>query len=265
MRDLHGRTVLLTGASSGIGPYIARRLAEEGARFILSARNEKALKGLAKELGGARVIPADLSRRGEPERLAEEAGGVDVLVANAGVPAPGTLDSFALEEIDRAIDVNLRAPILLARCLMTQMVERGHGHMVFMSSVAGKLPAPGYPLYSATKFGLRGFAHVLRNDLHHTGVGVSVICPTFVSEAGMWAETGMKAHPTVGEVTPDAVAEAVAKAIKGNRAEIVVAPPAGRLSASVGAIRPELAMSVARASGATGMTIRATEKQRHKR
>jgi short-subunit dehydrogenase len=104
MRDLHGRTVLLTGASSGIGPYIARRLAEEGARFILSARNEKALKGLAKELGGARVIQADLSRRGEPERLTEEAGDVDVLVANAGVPAAGTLDSFALEEIDRAIE-----------------------------------------------------------------------------------------------------------------------------------------------------------------
>src|SRR5438445_334167 len=76
MRDLHGRTVLLTGASSGIGPYIARRLAREGARLILSARNEKALKALAKELGEARVIPADLSRRGEPERLAEEAAAV---------------------------------------------------------------------------------------------------------------------------------------------------------------------------------------------
>ena len=265
MRDLHGRTVLLTGASSGIGPYIARRLASEGARFILSARNEKALKALAKELDGARVIPADLSQRGEPERLAEEAGAVDIMVANAGVPAPGTLDSFSLEEIDRAVDVNLRAPIVLARCLLPQMVERGDGHMVFMSSIAGKLPAPGYPLYSATKFGLRGFAHVLRNDLHDTGVGVSVICPTFVSEAGMWAETGMKAHPTVGEVRPDEVAEAVARAIKGNRAEIVVAPAAGRLSASFGAIRPELAMSVARASGASRMTSRATEKQRHKR
>jgi short-subunit dehydrogenase len=265
MRDLRGRAVLLTGASSGIGPYIARRLAREGARLVLSARNEKALKALAKELDGARIVPADLARTGEAERLTEAAGEIDVLVANAGVPAAGMLDTFSLEEIDRALDVNLRAPIVLARCLLPQMVERGEGHLVFMSSIAGKLPAPGYPLYSAAKFGLRGFAHVLRNDLHDTGVGVSVICPTFVSEAGMWAETGVKAHPTVGEVTPDEVADAVARAIKGNRAEIVVAPTAGRLSASIGAIRPELAMGVARASGAGGMTSRATAKQRHKR
>jgi short-subunit dehydrogenase len=265
VRDLAGRSVLLTGASSGIGPHIARRLHGEGARLILSARNVKALKALARELAGARVIPADLSLKGEAERLASEAGEVDVLVANAGVPAPGRLESFAVDEIDRAIDVNLRAPIMLARCLVPGMLERRLGHLVFMASVAGKLPMPGYPLYSATKFALRGFAHVLRGDLHGSGVGVSVISPTFVSEAGMWAETGLKAPAVAGEVPPSRVADAVVSAIKEDRAEIVVAPLTARFGALVGGVMPDLAITVARASGAARQSGHAVEQQRHKR
>jgi short-subunit dehydrogenase len=265
VKDLEGRVALVTGASSGIGPYIARRLHREGMSLVLSARNMKALKALARELAGARVVAADLSIKGEPERLASEAGEVDVLVANAGVPAPGRLESFSIEEIDRALDVNLRAPILLARCVLPQMLERGSGHLVFMASIAGKLPAPGYPLYSTTKFGLRGFAHVLRSDLSETGIGVSAVCPTFVSEAGMWAETGMKAHPSVGDVRPEEVAEAVVSAIKDDRAEVVVAPLPGRISAAVGSLLPEVAAKVARASGAGKITARASERQAHKR
>ncbi len=91
LNDLRGKTVLLTGASTGLGPHIARRLHREGARFVISARNEAALKQLAGELGDARVVVADLSKRGEAERLAAEAGHVDVLVSNAGVPASGQL------------------------------------------------------------------------------------------------------------------------------------------------------------------------------
>jgi short-subunit dehydrogenase len=265
VRDLAGRSVLLTGASAGIGPHIARRLHREGAQLILSARNLKALKQLARELSGAQVISADLSARGEAERLASEAGEVDVLVANAGVPAPGPLESFSVDEIDRAIDVNLRAPIVLARCLLPGMVERGAGHLVFMASLAGKLAMPGYPLYSATKFGLRGFAHVLRGDLHGTGVGVSAISPTFVSEAGMWAETGLKAPAVAGEVPPSRVADAVVSAIKEDRAEVVVAPVIARMGSLVGGLMPDLAMTVARASGASRQTGDAVEHQRHKR
>src|SRR5260370_8168044 len=87
MKDLSGKTVLLTGASTGIGPVIARRLRLAGARFVLSARNQAALTRLADELGDSRIVVADLSRAGEPERLAREAGAVDILVSNAGVPA----------------------------------------------------------------------------------------------------------------------------------------------------------------------------------
>src|SRR5205807_1541328 len=105
MVELRGKTVLLTGASTGLGPYIARRLHRAGAKFVLSARSEEALNALAGELGHSRIIVADLSRPGEPERLAQEAGPVDVLVSNAGIPATGRLTTFKIEQIDRAIAV----------------------------------------------------------------------------------------------------------------------------------------------------------------
>jgi len=138
MVELRGKTVLLTGASTGLGPYIARRLHRAGAKFVLSARSEEALNALAGELGDSRIIVADLSRPGETERLAQEAGPVDVLVSNAGIPATGRLTTFKIEEIDRAIAVNLRAGIVLAAKLLPGMLERKSGHMVFMSSIAGK-------------------------------------------------------------------------------------------------------------------------------
>src|SRR5437773_6890306 len=222
--DLSGKTVLLTGASTGLGPHIARRLREAGAKFVLSARNEAALEKLADELGESQVIAADLSRTGEPERLAAESGHVDVLVSNAGIPATGRLTTFKIEEIDRALAVNLRAGIVLAARLLPGMLARKSGHMVFMSSIAGKLPSGGETMYNATKFAIRGFGLALREELWGTGVGVSVIAPTFVSEAGMWAETGLKPDPIAGEVTPAQVAEAVRTAIVHNRGAIGVMP-----------------------------------------
>src|SRR2546421_1615314 len=202
MVELRGKTVLLTGASTGLGPYIARRLHRAGAKFVLSARSEEALNALAGELGDSRIIVADLSRPGEPERLAQEAGPVDVLVSNAGIPATGRLTTFKIEEIDRAIAVNLRAGIVLAAKLLPGMLERKSGHMVFMSSIAGKLPSGGESMYNATKFGIRGFGLALREELWGTGVGVSVISPTFVSEAGVWAGPGLEPLPIAGGGTP---------------------------------------------------------------
>jgi len=143
VEDLRGKTVLLTGASTGLGPHIARRLQRAGAKFVLSARNQEALKRLAEELGGARVVVADLSRLGEAERLAREAGDVDVLVSNAGMPASGRLATFKVAEVDRAIAVNLRAGMVLAHQLVPAMLNRKGGHLVFMSSLAGIVPAAG--------------------------------------------------------------------------------------------------------------------------
>jgi short-subunit dehydrogenase len=265
MKDLAGRTVLLTGASTGLGPYIARRLHRAGARFVLSARNEASLTRLAKELGDSRVVVADLSKAGEAERLAREAGAVDVLVSNAGVPASGRLASFDIEEIDRAIAVNLRAGMVLGRLLAPGMIERKEGHMVFMASVAGKIPASGFTVYNATKFGIRGFALALREELWGTGVGVSAISPTFVSEAGMWAETGLKANPMAAEVPPQRVAEAVHTAITRNKAEIDVMRLPMRAGLKVMGVAPGLFMAVVRSSGASRQADVAGDRQKNKR
>jgi short-subunit dehydrogenase len=229
MRELAGRTALLTGASSGLGPFIARRLHREGVRFILSARRQAELDRLARELVGSSVITADLSRRGEAERLAAEAGEVDILVLNAGVPASGPLTDFDVQDIDAALEVNLRAPIALARLLLPRMLERGSGHIVLMASMAGQVPAPGNSVYNATKFALRGFGHALRGEVHGRGVSVSVVSPVFVTGAGMFADTGARAPGR--EVPVEKVAEATLTAIRADRSEITVAPLGLRLAA----------------------------------
>ena len=263
--DLRGKTVLLTGASTGLGPHIARRLRRSGAKFVLSARNEEALSKLAADLGDSRVVVADLSKAADAERLAKEAGDVDVLIANAGIPATGRLVTFTLEEVDRAISVNFRSAVVLAHALLPGMLERKNGHMVFMSSIAGHVPAGGETLYNATKFALRGFGLALHEELQGTGVGASVICPTFVSEAGMWAVTGLKVDPMAGEVTPAQVADAVFTAITRNRAEIDVMPLQLKGSLKVQALTPGLFRTVGRATGATKPNEALTERQRDKR
>jgi short-subunit dehydrogenase len=261
MKDLTNRTVLLTGAAGGIGPHIASRFHDEGASLLLSGRDEANLESLADELAPARFVVADLSRQEEVERLAAEAGQVDILVANAGIPASGKLVTFSVEEIDRTLNVNLRSAVVLARLLVPGMVERGSGHIVLIASIHGKLPAALVSVYNATKFGLRGFGLALGKELRGTGVGVSVINPTFVREAGMWAETGVNPHPLAGQVTPDEVAAAVVKAVKENRAEIDVAP----LSARLAVIAPTLVGSWAGRLGATSFPPEGVEPQLAKR
>jgi short-subunit dehydrogenase len=249
VKELRGRTALLTGASTGIGPYIARRLAGEGIKLILSGRNREALEKLSAELEGSRVLVADLAQRAEVERLARETGDIQILVSNAGVGAGGRIEEVGVEEIDQALDVNLRAGIVLSKLLLPVLKSRGEGHIVFIASLAGKMPAPGTSIYNATKFGLRGYGHALRAEVKADGVGVSLVSPTFVSEAGLFARTGAKASPIAGEVTPDQVAEAVVKAIRNNRAEVDVAPVQAKVGARLAMAAPEVAVAVAGRSG----------------
>jgi short-subunit dehydrogenase len=242
MRELVGRTALLTGASSGLGPVIARRLHREGVRFVLSARREPELQRLARELVGSRVVVADLARRGEAERLAAEAGPVDILIANAGLPVSGLLTELEVAHIDHGLDVNLRSAIVLTRLLLPGMLERHAGHVVLMASVAGQMPGLRNSVYNATKFGLRGFGHALRLELRGTGVGASLISPSYVSEAGMWADAGQRSP---FEVSPDRVAEAVVKAIREDSAEITVAPFVARFGGRFALVAPGLFLRVA--------------------
>jgi uncharacterized protein len=247
--NLAGAHVLLTGATGGLGHAIARALAARGASLTLTGRRAEVLEPLAAELGG-RAVAADLADPAAPARLLADAGRVDVLVANAGLPASGGLHSFSEEEIDRALTVNLRAPIMLAHALTPGMVERRRGHLLFMSSLAGRAAPTGSSIYSATKFGLRGFGLALREDLADKGVGVSVILPGFISEAGMFAESGAKLPPFVGTKKPEDVARAVVKAIEQNRAELDVAPLPLRAGAVMAALAPGPVGAVQRKLGA---------------
>ena len=234
---LDGARVLLTGATGGLGQAIARELAQRGAQLMLTGRRVDVLEPLAQETGG-RAIEADLALPDAPERLLAEAGEVDVLVANAALPGSGRLTSYSVEELDRALAVNLRAPMLLAHGLTDAMVARGSGHLVFISSLAGKAATPGSSIYAATKFGLRGFSLALREDLTPKGVGVSVVLPGFIRDAGMFAESGAKLPPLVGTKRPEDVARAVVKAIEDNPAEVEVAPLALRAGTLLASIAP---------------------------
>lgn len=237
--ELAGSSALLTGATGGIGDAIARALAARGVRLLVSGRREGELTRLAGEVGATAVV-CDLSARADIDRLASTAldAGVDVLVANAAHPATGMLAALTQEEIDLILDVNLRAPIELARVLAPAMADRGRGHVVFISSLSGKSAQPASSLYSATKFGLRGFGLALREDLRGTGVGVSVVAPGFIRDSGMFAKTGVKLPPGVGTRTPQDVAAAVIRAIEGNRAEIDVAPFGLRIGSAVASVAP---------------------------
>lgn len=236
--DLGGTRVLLTGATGGLGEAIARALAARGAKLVLSGRRAGALEALALELG-AEAVPCDLSDREAVERLADAAGEAEVLVANAGLPGSGTLLKLSQEEIDRVLEVNLRAPIALARRLAPAMVERGGGQLVFVASFAGKVPSAGESsIYTATKFGLRGFAHVLRAQMKRKGVGVSLVTPGPVREAGMFARGGAKPPPLIGTSTPGDVGKAVVRAIERNAAEIDVASLGLRAMSKLGALAP---------------------------
>jgi short-subunit dehydrogenase len=262
--ELRGSSVLLTGATGGIGHAIARELHRAGASLLLTGRRTDVLEPLAAEIA-ARATPVDLSRREEVDRLLEEAGTVDVLVANAALPASGDIMDFSVEQIDRALEVNLRAPMVLSRVLGERMVQRGRGHIVLISSLAGKSSQPASSIYSATKFGLRGFGQGLRGDLGPRGVGVSVVFPGFIRDAGMFHESGAKLPKGVGTSTPEDVAAAVVRAITQNRGELDVAPMGMRAGATFASIAPSISARVARRLGGDKVTEQLVAGQLDKR
>jgi short-subunit dehydrogenase len=262
--EISGSTVLVTGATGGLGQAIARAMSERGGRLILTGRRIEVLEPLAAELGAA-AFAVDLNTTAHVEHLVKEAGEVDILVANAGIPAAGRLETFTLKQVNRTLDVNLRAPVVLAHVLLPGMLDRGHGHLVFMSSIAGKTTVPGAPLYHTTKFGLRGLAAGLRADLHGSGVGVSCIFPGFIRDAGIFADSGAKLPPGAGTRSPEDVARRVVEAIEHNRGEVDVASLAQRGGAVIAGFAPDIAANVVRRLGGLGIAQDMEENLRDKR
>jgi len=263
---LAGRRALVTGAAGGLGRAIALALHARGATLVLSGRNRQGLEALAAEMGDrAEVITADLAMAEEVERLAADSGAVDVLVANAALPTSGRYDSFTREELDRAMTVNLTVPMQLTRALAPAMEERGAGHVVFISSLNGKVATSNASVYAAAKFGMRGFSFGLRQDLRGTGVGVSCVFPGFISEAGMWADGGLELPPGIRQRSPGQVAGAVIRGIERDRAEIDVAPFPVRIGGFVSGFAPNVVATVTRRFGGDELSSALAEKQRSKR
>jgi short-subunit dehydrogenase len=264
--DLGRKTALLTGATGGLGQAIATALDSRGARLILSSRTAEELVKVARSLPGSghTTLVSDLAEDGAALALLEQAGDIDVLVANAALPASGRVDDFSQGEIGRALRVNLESPVRMTRELLPSWQERGSGHFVFISSISGFASTPRASLYAATKFGLRGFALNLREDLRSSGVGVSVITPGAIRDAGMFAESGAAPPPGLGTGTPEQVGKAVVRAIEGDKSEISVAPLRQRALARFAMMAPELSGRIA-GSTATKAADAVAEGQTDKR
>ncbi len=256
MHDLAGRTALVTGASHGLGPYIARSLAAKGMKLVLAARSAAELDALAAELRKngreALPVPADLAQASDRERLVTAAhnqfGAVDVLVNNAGVFFPKSFHRSSAPELEHTVAVNLVAPLVLSALVLPGMLERARGHIVNLGSLAGRIP-PGYSeCYAATKAALIAFSAALRASYRSNGVSASAITPGFVTEAGMYRvqhdATQLSAPRWLGTSRPDDVARAVVRAIEQDLPEVIVNPGPMRLMLAFRDLFPRLAERV---------------------
>lgn len=263
--SLSGSTALVTGATGGIGQAIARALHARGARLVITGRRADVLEHLRADLGErVEAEVADLALREDVANLAAR-GDIDVLVANAALPGSGKLVGFTAEQVDRALEVNLRAPMQLTLALLPAMLERGSGHVVYISSLAGKATGPGSSVYSATKYGLRGFGYALGAELQGTGVGVTTVFPGFIRDAGMFVDSGTKLPRGVGTRTPEQVAAAVVSGIEHNRAEIDVAPLSLSLGARAFGLAPGIVTRLQAALGYEAVSSQMEEGQRDNR
>jgi short-subunit dehydrogenase len=256
-----GRTALVTGASRGIGPLIARQIASQGGHVVLTGRSAADLTAVTAELtaagGDVSFMPADLTQPGAAEALVsaveQRRGGIDLLVNNAGGDPLREFHTMTIEENLRTLELNLIAPLALSHAVLDGMLRRGCGHIVNISAMAGRVAFPYTEVYAAAKDGLIGFTRVLRSDYHSRGISASVLILGAIRGTGqgqrMLDESAMKAS---GFMAPaDAVARAVVKAVRKDKAELVIQPGPGRLLRAVLDYFPSLGPALNRAAGAT--------------
>ncbi len=229
-------TAVVTGASRGIGVYIARALAEEGANLSLAARSSVELEQVRAEMEalGVTVVATvcDVAGREDRARLIErteaELGPIDILVNNAGIERVRRFETAPDADFTDTLAVNLEAPILLTRAVVPGMLARGRGHVVNIASGAGKVGVAYGTSYCASKHGLVGFTHALRAEYERSPVGFSVVCPGFVTDTGMydrWERRGVHAPRIAGSSKPEKVASVTIDCIRKNRSEVIVNTP----------------------------------------
>lgn len=230
MKQLEDKCILLTGASRGVGVFIAKALAERGARLALVARSRDLLQNLANELGlkdeNVCVVGADLTddrdRRRVVDRVLDVFGKIDILINNAGLEAEGAFLDLSIPDIRNAVELNFMAPMALTHLILPHMLENKSGHIVNISSIGGKAGAPYDATYCGTKAGLAEWTRGLRIEMDGKGVYFSTIFPGFVTEVGMFARFNMKTPWVIGACTPKQVAAAVVTAILKKKREMIV-------------------------------------------
>src|SRR5919109_1264211 len=247
MKELNERTALLTGATGGLGPTIARRLVERGVRLAVSARESDRLHDLAEEVG-ARPVPADLGDRGAVrglvERAEEAVGPLDILVNNAAVEHCSSFERLTGQELEEIVAVNLTAPMELTRNAIPRMTARRGGHVVFVSSLSGFAGTAFEAPYAATKGALNAVCRSLRAEYIDSPVGFSVVAPGSVAGQGMFARgqaDGIRVPRALRLTRPEAVGRAVVKAIETDAPEVLVYPGPIRPTLAIGLLAPRAA------------------------
>jgi len=260
--NLEGAVAILTGASRGIGAVLAEHLARKNVTLVLAARSKDDLELTAervRSLGGRAVaVPTDVSDAGQLHALFDAAttefGHVDLLVNNAGIECAGYSDKLELDQIERTIRTNLTSLIELTTIVIPHMIERGRGHVCNIASVAGKVARPYSTVYAASKHGVVGYSWSLRAELQPRHVEVTVVCPGYVSDVGMFADRSGKfdvpAPPRgLSAVSPARVARETIEAIEKNRPETIVGPAMMKIADVVHALSPQFAIDFGRRSG----------------
>ncbi|NEQ49339.1 MAG: SDR family NAD(P)-dependent oxidoreductase [Leptolyngbya sp. SIO3F4] len=227
MSKIVNQIILLTGASGGLGVPIARTLLQAGAIVVGVARNASKLNQLQMGLG-ERFIPIcfDLSKLHYLDRLIDQindkVGTIDILINNAGLEIYRRFQDYSTEELQAILNINLLVAMELTRRLLPTMQHQHQGHIISVASLAAKKGHPYDSVYSASKAGLLMWSDSLRQELFQTGIQVSVICPGYVANRGMLADTGIPSPKLSGISTPEQVAETVLRAIRYNQAESLI-------------------------------------------
>ena len=269
--ELNDRTAIVTGASRGIGPHIAAALAECGVRVALVARSQTELEATANELresgGHVLAITADVTsapdRREIVATVERELGTVDVLINNAGGDPQREFHNLSEDQIEAVLDLNLTSAVILTRLVLPGMLARERGHIVNVSSMAGRTSFPFTEAYGAAKDGLIGFTRVLRADYRRRGVSASTLILGPVREAGVGHRTaeqvGIKLPPKPFTVPPAAIGKATIRAITKDKAEIALLPGPGKAMRAIMDRFPGLGPSMNRISGAEDSMRTVTE------
>jgi short-subunit dehydrogenase len=223
--QLSGKVVVVTGASRGIGAATARALAARGATIVGTGRDAAALTAVMREVGGTPMLGdvRDEGHAGDVVRCAlDHHGRIDAAVVNAGVGYTGPFADMPPDRIDQVLDVDVRAPLQLARAALPELCRNGEGALVFITSIAGALLVPRESVYSAAKAAIEAFAEVLREEARGTGLHVGTVVPGAV-QTDFFANRGSAYNRSFPRpIAPEPVAAAVLRVIEDSAERVVV-------------------------------------------